>query len=114
MIDRILISLIFLWLFYKKYERILLSYTTLFQDLNFNYCCIYCNMAFLDLQERKDHVMNVPHFNAPWPMDEELCLFADFTAIGTGSGEIEEACDTIKCWYFYGMYVKYDPNLNNI
>ena len=65
-------------------------------------------MAFLDLQERKDHVMNVPHFNAPWPMDEELCLFADFTAIGTGSGEIEEACDTIKCWYFYGMYVKYD------
>ena len=74
----------------------------MFQGLNFHYICIYCNEKFDDLSKRKDHILNVPHFNAPWPMDEELCVFADFTStIDLVKKGVKEADDTVKCELFH-------------
>ena len=56
-------------------------------EVNKHYICIYCNEKFADLAERKAHILNEPHYNAPWPMDEDLCIIADYADLKTSENE---------------------------
>ena len=45
--------------------------------------CPYCEERFTSPSERGDHILKVPHKDAPWPMLEDLCAMAQFDTAST-------------------------------
>eukprot|EP00116_Pleurobrachia_bachei_P006330 sb/3466592/ len=50
---------------------------------NFHFMCPYCEERFTSPGDRRDHILKVPHKDAPWPMIEDLCVMAQFDTSST-------------------------------